>query len=163
MKFISRQNDPWHTETGEDGPIVKLTPHANSLLTLAQWHAIRNHWPEGMPVAVSLSNDVDVRDIVPDLPRIGMVALQFPKWVDGRAYTQARLLRSRHRYAGEIRATGEVLVDMMPLLYRSGVDAVVLRADQKQSSAERALSFFEQGHYQGDAWNNHPLFARQAT
>ena len=74
MKFITRQNDPWHTETGEDVPIVKLTPHAHSLLTLAQWHAIRNHWPEGMPVAVSLANDVDVRDIVPDLPRIGMVS-----------------------------------------------------------------------------------------
>jgi uncharacterized protein (DUF934 family) len=163
MKFINRQNDPWHTETGEDGPIVKLTPHANSLLSLAQWHAIRHHWPQGLPVAVSLSNELDVRDIVPDLPRISMVALQFPKWVDGRAYTQARLLRLRHRYSGEIRATGEVLVDMMPLLQRNGFDAVVLRADQKQASAEHALSFFEQGHYQGDTRNHQPLFARPNT
>ena len=163
MKFITRQNDLWHTESGEDGPIVQLSPHANSLLSLAQWHAIRGHWPENMPVAVSLGNDVDVKDIAPDLHRIGMVALHFPKWVDGRAYTQARLLRSRYRYTGEIRATGEVLVDMMPLLQRTGVDAVVLRGDQNQASAERALSFFEQGHYQGDAHDNHPLFARPAT
>ena len=163
MKFITRQNDPWHTESGEDGPIVKLTPHPHSLLSLAQWHAIRSHWPENMPVAVSINNDVDVNDIAADLPRLGLVALHFPKWVDGRAYTQARLLRSRHRYSGEIRATGEVLVDMMPLLQRTGVDAVVLRGDQKQASAERALSFFSGGHYQGDAHDKNPLFARQAS
>ena len=66
-------------------------------------------------------------------------------------------------FRGEIRATGEVLVDMMPLLQRTGIDAVVLRGDQNQASAERALSFFEQGHYQGDALDHHPLFARQAT
>ena len=64
----------------------------------------------------------------------------FPKWADGRAYSQARLLRARYRFAGEIRATGEVLVDMLPLLARTGFDAVALRADQSQEFAERALS-----------------------
>ncbi len=78
------------------------------------------------------------------------IALVFPKWVDGRAYSQARLLRSRYRFAGEIRATGEVLVDMMPLLARTGFDAAAMRADQSQEVAERALSFFPDGHYQGD-------------
>ena len=48
----------------------------------------------------------------------------------------------RYRFAGEIRATGEVLVDMMPLLARTGFDAAVLRADQSREVAERALGFF---------------------
>ncbi len=159
MKFITRQNDLWHTETGEDGPIVTLTPHPHSLLSLQQWHSVRSHWPSDMPVAVALANDIDVSSIINDLPRISMVTLHFPKWVDGRAYTQARLLRIRHRYHDEIRATGDVLVDMMPLLQRTGFSEVVLRGDQLQASAQKALSFFPE-HYQGDARDPHPRFVR---
>jgi uncharacterized protein (DUF934 family) len=161
MKFISSQDkprDPWHTIDGDDGPMVTLTPAPFSLLTLLQWRGVRNHWPAGMPVGVLLANDVEVTEIADDLPRLALVALQFPKWVDGRAYSQAKLLRSRHRYTGEVRAVGEVLVDMLPLLLRTGFDAVVMRADQSRDAAERALGFFR-GHYQGDALDNRPLFA----
>ena len=112
------------------------------------------------PVDLVLGNDADVETIVDALPRLSSIALVFPKWTDGRAYSQARLLRVRHRFAGEIRATGEVLVDMMPLLARTGFDAVVLRADQSQPVAERALAFFAGGHYQGDVLDNRPRFAR---
>jgi uncharacterized protein (DUF934 family) len=97
-----------------------------------------------------LPNDVDVESLRPELSRLDIVALQFPKWTDGRAYSQARVLRTRLGYRGEIRAVGEVLVDMLPLLQRTGFDAVVLRADQKRDAAERALGFFD-GYYQGDA------------
>ena len=81
-----------------------------------------------MPVGLKLANDADVEDVAADLPRFALVALHFPKWVDGRAYSQARLLRSRYRFKGEVRATGEVVVDMVPLLARTGFDAVVLRS-----------------------------------
>jgi uncharacterized protein (DUF934 family) len=161
MKFISTQDkprDPWHTIDGDDGPMVTLTPAPFSLLTLLQWHGVRNQWPAGMPVGVLLANDVEVTEIADDLPRLALVALQFPKWIDGRAYSQAKLLRSRYRYKGEVRALGEVLVDMLPLLQRTGFDAVVMRADQSRDAAERALGFFR-GHYQGDALDNRPLFA----
>jgi uncharacterized protein (DUF934 family) len=161
MKFIDSRDkprDPWHTIDGDDGPMVTLTPTPFSLLTLLQWHGVRSHWPEGMPVGVLLSNDIEVSEIATDLPRLALVALQFPKWVDGRAYSQARLLRSRYRYPGQVRAVGEVLVDMLPLLQRTGFDAVVMRADQSRDAAERALGFFR-GHYQGDALDNRPLFA----
>ena len=161
MKFVSahdKPRDPWHTIDGDDGPMVTLTPAPFSLLTLLQWRGVRSHWPEGMPVGVLLANDLEVTEIADDLPRLALVALQFPKWVDGRAYSQARVLRSRYRYAGQIRATGEVLVDMMLLLQRTGFDTVVMRADQSCDAAERALGFFH-GHYQGDALDNRPLFA----
>ncbi len=97
--------------------------------------------------ALVLANDADVLALAEQIRGHAAVALQFPKWTDGRAYSQAVLLRARVRYAGEIRATGEVLADMLPLLRRCGVDAVQLRADQQQATAERALGYFST-HYQ---------------
>lgn len=97
--------------------------------------------------ALALANDADVLARADEIRGQAAVALHFPKWTDGRAYSQAVLLRARLRYAGEIRATGEVLADMLPLLRRCGFDAVQLRADQQQAAAERALGFFST-HYQ---------------
>ena len=159
MKFIDRSKDSWLLLP--DSEIAGPAPHR--LLTLVQWEAVRDSWPADVPVGVLLPNTTDVEDIAADLPRFALVALEFPKWVDGRAYSQAHVLRARLRYAGEIRATGEVLVDMMPLLQRCGVAAVVLREGERQASAERALGFFPAGHYQGDVLQPNPLFARKAA
>jgi len=161
MKFIEKSSDRWHTITGDDGPMVTLTPKPHSLLTMLQWHGVRQQWPAGMTVGVTVENDVDIEDLTDDLPRLSLIALQFPKWTDGRAYSQAHTLRSRLRYTGEVRATGEVLVDMLVLLQRTGFDAVEMRADQSREAAERALSFFP-GHYQGDVRETRPLFVRPA-
>ncbi len=162
MKFVSKAQDPWHTCAGEDGPQPHPAAADHKLLTLEQWHAVRDTWPEGLATGVILPNDVDVLDLKADLPRLQLVVLQFPKWVDGRAYSQAHVLRSRLRYAGEVRAIGEVLVDMLPLLQRCGVDAVQMRGDQNQEAAERALGFFP-GHYQADVNETRPLFARAGS
>jgi len=159
MKFIDKHTDGWLLLP--DSEIAGPTPHR--LLTLVQWEAVRDAWPADVPVGVLLPNTADVEDLAADLPRLALVALEFPKWVDGRAYSQAHVLRARLRYAGEVRATGEVVVDMMPLLQRSGFDAVVLREGERRSSAERALGFFPAGHYQGDVVQPLPHFARQAA
>ncbi len=161
MKFIDTHKDRWHALGGEDGPPVSINAEPYLLLDTNQWHAARAQWPAGVPVGIKLTNDQDVEDIAADLPRFALVALHFPKWTDGRAYSQARLLRSRYRFPGEVRALGDVLVDMMPLLARTGFDAVVLRHDQSVDAAERALGFFP-GHYQGDVADNRPLFAKPA-
>lgn len=94
-----------------------------------------------------LDNDDDVLARADAVKCAPAVELQFPKWTDGRAYSQAVLLRARLRYAGEIHAVGEVLVDMLPLLRRCGFDAVRLRADQNLETARRTLSFLPD-HYQ---------------
>ncbi len=94
-----------------------------------------------------LDNTADVLARADEIHRHAAVSLHFPKFTDGRAYSQAVLLRGRLRYAGEIRATGDVLADMLPLLRRCGFDAVQLRADQKLESAQRALGYFDT-HYQ---------------
>jgi uncharacterized protein (DUF934 family) len=154
MRFIDHAQDPWLPLAG-----TEAAPFAHALLSLDQWSALRNAWPASMPVGVVVANTVDVETLADDLPRWSMVALQFPKWTDGRAYSQARLLRARTRYAGEVRATGEVLVDMLPLLQRSGFDAALMRPDQNFDAARRALRYFA-GHYQGDVVQSRPLFAR---
>ena len=159
MKFIDPQRDPWHSVIGDDGPVVTITPKDYSLLTLLQWHGVRGHWTPGVKVGVVVPNDSDIEDLEVDLPRLSLIALEFPKWVDGRAYSQARLLRSRYRFAGEVRAIGQVLVDMLPLLARTGFDSVQLRADQSREAAERALSFFP-AFYQADVHEQRPVFGR---
>ena len=153
MKFIDTHIQAWHRVCGEDGPKPDPDPAQNLLLTLEQWHAVRDHWPAGLVTAVEFPNDADIETLAADLPRLAMVALVFPKWVDGRAYSQAHLLRSRYRFAGEVRATGEVLVDMLPLLARTGFDAVQLRAGESVEAAKRALGYFH-AHYQGALGQN---------
>lgn len=97
--------------------------------------------------ALVLDNTADVLVLGQQLPLHSAVQLHFPKWTDGRAYSQAVLLRGRLRYAGDIIATGDVLADMLPLLRRCGFTAVQMRADQKLESAQRALGYFDT-HYQ---------------
>ena len=163
IKFIDPMYPQvWHAVAGDGSDAAALSPQGYQLLTLAQWQAVRARWPLGMPVGVKLPNDSDVELLAEDLHRIGLLVLSFPKWTDGRAYSQARLLRSRYRFAGEVRATGEVLVDMLPLLERTGFDSVVLRPGQDRVAAERALRFFP-GHYQGDIREARPVFVREAA
>ncbi len=99
------------------------------------------------PDALALDNTADVLVRADEVRRHATVLLHFPKWTDGRAYSQAVLLRGRLRYPGEIVATGDVMADMLPLLRRCGFTGVQLRADQKLESAQRALGFFDT-HYQ---------------
>lgn len=103
-----------------------------------------------------LDNATDVLARAAEIAGHDAVALQFPKWTDGRAYSQAVLLRGRLRYAGRVIATGEVLADMLPLLRRCGFDAVQMRADQRLEAAQRALGYFD-SHYQAAAGERRPI------
>jgi uncharacterized protein (DUF934 family) len=163
MKFIDANHDRWHEVTADDSTVAVPAAEPWSIVTLAQWQTVRGSWPADTPVGLVVENDVDIESVAADLPRFALVSLRFPKWTDGRAYSQARLLRKRFGFAGEIRATGEVLIDMLPLLARTGFDAAVLRADQSLASARRVLGFFAEGHYQGDVIEPRPHFARAAT
>lgn len=112
-------------------------------------HDPQREEPASKPPGLALDNTVDVTTLGQELPQAACVVLHFPKWTDGRAYSQARLLRSRMAYRGRVRASGDVMVDMLPLLQRSGFDEVQLRPDQSETDARRALQFFA-GHYQAD-------------
>ena len=84
-------------------------------------------------VGVIWPNGRDLDDLVPYLDRLAAVALVFPSFRDGRAYSQARLLRERHQYHGELRAIGQVLRDQFVFMLRAGFDAFEVK---KQSDAE---------------------------
>src|SRR5712672_4426893 len=90
--------------------------------------------PEGLSrragkTGVIWPNNRDVDDLVPWLDRLAAVALVFPTFRDGRAYSQARLLRERHGYDGELRATGQVLRDQFVFMSRAGFDAFEVKKD----------------------------------
>jgi uncharacterized protein (DUF934 family) len=78
-------------------------------------------------------NNRDVDDLVPYLDRLAVVALVFPTFRDGRAYSQARLLRERYGFRGELRATGQVLRDQFVFMLRAGFDTFEVK---KESDAE---------------------------
>ena len=102
----------------EKGSATILEP-----LPFADWQQ-RPGWP-----AVSLANTDPVEDLAPHVGRLRLIVLNFPKFSDGRAYSQARLLRGRLGYAGELRATGGVLQDQLPFMLRCGFDS--FESDQK--------------------------------
>ena len=108
---------------------------------------------------LQLANDADPRSLA--LDGVQRVELHFPKFSDGRAYSQAFVLRRRLAYQGELRATGDVLVDQVVQMQRCGFDSAVLRADQDLAVAQRQFDHIE-SFYQGDARTSAPLFARAA-
>src|SRR3954449_3216498 len=84
-------------------------------------------------VGVIWPNNRDIAELVPYLGKIAVVALVFPTFRDGRAYSQARLLRERYGYRSELRATGQVLRDQFVFMLRAGFDAFEVK---KQADAE---------------------------
>ena len=105
---------------------------------------------------LELSNDTDPRTL--DLDNVARIDLHFPKFTDGRAYSQAFLLRRRLGFQGELRATGDVLIDQLVQMQRSGFDSAVLRNDQDTAHAKRQFDRFA-AFYQGDAVTVQPHFA----
>jgi len=106
---------------------------------------------------IRVSNDAEVHCLA--LEGIACIALDFPKFTDGRAFSQAYVLR-RRGFAGDIRATGDVLIDQLLQLQRSGFSSAVLREGQDAAHGERLLAHYS-GFYQGDV-QNVPHFARAA-
>ncbi len=108
------------------------------------------------PGVLALANDADA--LAAPLEGVTRVDLHFPKFTDGRAYSQAFLLRRRRGFTGEIRATGDVLVDQVVQMQRTGFSSAVLRADQDLGHARRQFAHFAR-FYQGDAVTKQPRFA----
>lgn len=109
--------------------------------------------------AIELANDANPLEL--DLTGITRIDLQFPKFTDGRAYSQAYLLRRRMGYQGELRATGDVLIDQLVQMSRTGFDVAVLREGVDVADAQRQFDRFK-AFYQGDAVNTQPHFVRAA-
>ncbi len=103
-------------------------------------------------IGVWLSGDDDPAALAPWLASLSMVAVDFPKFTDGRGYSIAYLLRSRFGYTGQLRAIGDVLPDQLFYMKRVGFDAFAVRSDKDIRKALRSLQPFTDA-YQG-SWDN---------
>jgi uncharacterized protein (DUF934 family) len=109
------------------------------------------------PNVVALAHDVDPRGMSFD--GIERIELSFPKFTDGRAYSQALYLRRRLGFKGDIRATGDVLIDQLVQMERTGFSSAVLKEGKDPADAARQFARFP-AFYQGDVVTPQPLFAR---
>jgi uncharacterized protein (DUF934 family) len=112
--------DVW-TKLADDQPVPADGP---VLVSFARWREARAAMlARRGPVGVAFANADAVESLAGDAAHLDLIALHFPKFSDGRAYSQARLLRGRFAYGGELRATGNVLRDQLPFMLRCGFDA----------------------------------------
>jgi len=112
--------DDWvHAESAE-----ALAGNHRVILPLAAYLELDAETRDGAAdrIGVILAPAEPVESIVPHLPKLALVALAFPAFNDGRSYSKAELLRRRHDYKGPLRATGDVLIDQIPHMLRTGFD-----------------------------------------
>jgi len=106
---------------------------------------------------LAVGNDADVAELA--LDGVDRIELHFPKFSDGRAFSQAYLLRRRRRFAGDIRATGDVLIDQLVQMQRTGFSSAVLKEGKDIADAQRQFDRYA-AFYQADTVVPKPLFAR---
>jgi uncharacterized protein (DUF934 family) len=146
-----------------------LPASGKPIVSHARWIKDKDALKKRGTVGVSIPATLAVEELKDDLPALALVALPFnfiqPKpeggrTFDGRAYSQARALRERFGFKGEIRATGDVFRDAMFYMHRCGVNAFELKADRDLQDALKAFKDFSVG-YQGAADDPTPIFRRR--
>ena len=112
------------------------------------------------PLGVRLTNTQSVAELAADLVRLDVIVLEFPSFIDGRAYTQARLLRERYGYRGELRAAGNVLRDQLLFMQRCGFDAFEIGAADPAAAWRQAVGEIDV-FYQPAADDRVPVMERR--
>ena len=113
--------------------------------------------PEENVKVLAIGNDADVLEV--PLEGVDRIELDFPKFSDGRAFSQAYLLRRRRKFTGDIRATGDVLIDQLVQMQRTGFSSAVLKEGKDVADAQRQFDRYA-AFYQADVVVQKPLFAR---
>jgi uncharacterized protein (DUF934 family) len=115
----------------------------------------------GKPEAgVWLDSDQEPSSLAPYIEKLSLIAINFPKFVDGRGYSYARQLRDKYQFQGELRAIGDVLQDQLFYMKRCGFDSFAVREDKNIESATSGLNAFTEC-YQGATDQPEPLFRRR--
>jgi len=132
-------DDPWTHLPDE----VAIPASGPVIVGLKRWREERDVLLKRKdPVGVRLQSDHVAGDVGDDLDSLGVVALAFPVYRDGRAYTNARRLRERHGFKGEIRAIGNVLRDQYLFMQRCGFDALEVKEGETEEDWEKATNAF---------------------
>lgn len=147
---------------GETVESISL-PAGAIVVPLAMWNARKVELQSrGTPIGVWLDVTEGPEAIAGELGSFAVIGVNFPKFTDGRGYSTARLLRERYRYAGELRAIGDVLHDQLFLMARCGFDAFALKEGKDVAKAVNAFATFKTP-YQAAVDQPQPLFRRRAA
>lgn len=167
-QLITRQNatvDTWKTlELGEgETPETVALPAGDAIFPLAVWLARKNEIVScHKRIGLLLQPNERVEDVAGDLDYFIVIAVNFPKFVDGRGYSTAALLRQRYDYQGELRAVGDVLHDQLFYMRRVGFDSYALKEGKNAVYAiERGFTTFGET-YQAATDQPQPYFRRRA-
>lgn len=156
--------DSWKTlEIGEgETPETVALPAGDVIFPLAVWQARKSELAGRERLGLLLQPDDKVEDVAADVARFALIAVNFPKFVDGRGYSTTALLRQRYGYTGELRAVGNVLHDQLFFMKRVGFDSYALTDGKNLVYAiERGFSPFGDA-YQGATDQPQPYFRRRA-
>jgi len=156
--------DSWRLlAPGADRALPEVPAAGDLIVPLAVWQARRDALlARPGRLGLWLDSNEGPEAIAGDLGHFALVAVNFPKFGDGRGYSTARLLRERYRFKGELRAVGEVLRDHLLFLEMCGFDAYALRDDQDAEDALRAFADFSEA-YQASVTQPVPLFRRRSV
>lgn len=150
--------DHWQ-HLADDAPL----PAAGDItVSLARWQQEADALKaRAAKVGVRVPNTLDIEEVASNIIDIPLLCLEFPAFGDGRAFTQARLLRERLGYRGELRAMGDVARDQLFYMQRCGFDSYEPRADKDIGEALKAFTEITLT-YQGAADTKQTVFARRA-
>jgi uncharacterized protein (DUF934 family) len=130
------------------------------IVPLPLWQAEHDALAARGDVGVWLKPNEDPDALAGDIAHLPLIAVDFPKFVDGRGYSSARLLRDKYRFGGELRAIGDVLRDQLYYLRQCGFDAFAVRSDRNAVDAIVAFDDFTD-NYQSTVARPVPLFRRR--
>ena len=158
--------DTWLTlELGENDTVESIAlPTGDVIFPFAVWQARKGEiLARGDKIGLLIKGEDLVEEVAGDVAHFAVIAVNFPKFVDGRGYSTASLLRQRYGYTGELRAVGDILHDQLFYLTRVGFDAYALRDDKSAAYAiEKGFSVFSDA-YQPSTTQPQPLFRRRSA
>ena len=154
--------DNWQLlEVAADGAALAVAPDGDIIVPLALWLAQRDALrSRAGRLGVWLDSHEDPALVAHDLRHFTLVAVNFPQFTDGRGYSIARLLRERYGWCRELRAIGDVFLDVLFYLSRCGFDSFALRAGEHAQAALSAFDDFSDA-YQTSVDRPLPLFRRR--
>jgi uncharacterized protein (DUF934 family) len=132
--------DPYVDASAADAVLPAAGP---VIVSLERWQKERDALlARGAPLGLKLRSDQSPEQVAADVHFFALIALEFPKFRDGRAYSYARLLRERYGFKGELRAVGEVLLEQLFFMLRTGFDAFDIRAADPLAAYRTAVADF---------------------
>ncbi|WP_439641071.1 DUF934 domain-containing protein [Nevskia sp.] len=148
-----------YTLLADDAP---LPATGKLIVSYSRWQAERDALlASGRAIGVKIPNTIDIAGVLPEIADRPLIALDFPAFPDGRAYSQARLLAERFAYKGELRATGKAVVrDQIGFMVRCGFTSFELREGQNPAACLAAIHEFSVA-YQQAADHAEPVFLRR--